>query len=70
VIGQVSCPEQPVPEAEGDAEVAILRAVIGMDVMPGVEFGRVDEIVQRARLPRDIGVCKLSDRGAEDGAGK
>ena len=59
--------EEPVPDGEVDAEVAVGGARVGVRVMPRVDLGAVDEIAQRPDAQAQVRVVAVPDRGADDG---
>lgn len=59
--------EEPIPKAESDGDVAVLRAMAGVYAMPGMELRRIENVLKKANADTKIGMSKVSEGRADDG---
>lgn len=62
----MSSPENPIPNAEDDAEIAVDGSVVRMDVMPDMQFRTVDDVLERADGNLQVGMSEMTHEGSEN----
>ena len=69
-VRRIGGSEEPIPDTETDAEVAVDRTGGRMDVVPHVHFRSVDHVLEPSAAPAKVRVRPMAEHGRTHGTSK